>query len=92
MSRQMLSRSATAWWRVPNPQIGYYQITPHGYQIKVLAAGVDASVFAICSCAGIYGQSCWCPHNRSQPPCPECESGAPPHHFVWCPLYEETAE
>ena len=71
-----------------NPQIGAYQITPHGYQIKVLAPDVDASVFAICRCAGIYGMSCWCPHNRSTGLCPECVIGAPPHHFCWCPLYE----
>lgn len=69
-------------------RIGYYQHTAHGYQIKVLA-DVDASVFAVCRCADIYGRSCWCPHNRGEPPCEECEQGAPPHHFVWCPLYEK---
>jgi hypothetical protein len=71
--------------------IGYYQHTAHGYQIKVLAPDVDAAVFAICRCADFYGRSCWCPHNRSVPPCPECEAGAPPHHLCWCPLYEEKA-
>jgi hypothetical protein len=68
--------------------IGYYQFTAHGYQIKVFA-DVDAAVFAICRCADFYGHSCYCPHNRSVPPCQECEDGAPPHHLCWCPLYEE---
>lgn len=69
-------------------RIGAYQITPHGYQIKVLAPDVDANVFAICGCANAYGRMCWCSHNRQSGICPECEAGAPPHHFYWCPLYE----
>jgi len=71
-----------------NPSIGAYQMTPHGYQIKVLAPDVDANVFAMCRCAHVYGSSCWCPHNRSSGLCGECAAEAPPHHFVWCPFYE----
>jgi len=75
-----------------NPQIGAYQMTPHGFQIKVLAPGIDANVFAICRCASEYGHRCYCPHNQSIGPCEECAAGEPPHHFVWCPLYEGAEE